>query len=46
MTEYVPYFALFISVLFGIAFFAALQGFKKSYREDREDSNPKSGKDA
>lgn len=46
MTEYVPYFALFISVLFGIAFFAALQGFKKSYREDREDSNSKPGKDA
>lgn len=46
MADYVPYFALFIAVLFGIAFFAALQSFKKSYREDRDNSNSKSGKGA
>ena len=38
MSEYVPYFAVFIMVLFGIAFFSALQGFKKMYKDDRADS--------
>ena len=29
MNELIPYFAALIMVLFGIAFYAALQGFKK-----------------
>ena len=29
MNEAIPYFAALIMVLFGIAFFAALQGMKK-----------------
>jgi hypothetical protein len=29
MIEFVPYFAGFITLLFGVAFFAGLQEFKK-----------------
>lgn len=29
MSDLIPYFAALIMVLFGIAFYAALQGFKK-----------------
>jgi len=29
MGEFIPYFAGLIMVMFGIAFYAALQGFKK-----------------
>jgi hypothetical protein len=45
MSEYVSYFAVFIMVLFGIAFFSALQGFKKMNEDDRTDSRLKPGKD-
>jgi len=40
MANYVTYFALFIFMLFGIAFYAALQGFKK-LDEDQTTSNGK-----
>jgi hypothetical protein len=43
MNKLVPYFAVFIFVLFGIAFFAALQRFKKMNDDDRADGNKKSG---
>jgi hypothetical protein len=44
MSEYVTYFAVFIMVLFGIAFFSALQGFKKLNDDDRSDSRRKPDK--
>ncbi len=43
MNEYVPHFAVFIFSLFGIAFFAAMQRFKKMNEEDRADGNKKPG---
>ncbi len=33
MSDLIPYFAALIMVLFGIAFYAALQGFKKLDKE-------------
>ncbi len=41
MNEYVPYFAVFIFVLFGIAFFAAMQRLKKMNADERANSNKK-----
>jgi hypothetical protein len=43
MNEIVPYFAVFIFILFGIAFFAAMQRFKKMNADDRAEGNKKSG---
>lgn len=43
MNKYVPYFAVFIFVLFGLAFFSALQRFKKMNDDDRADSDKKPG---
>ena len=43
MNKIVPYFAAFIFVLFGIAFFAAMQRFKKMNADDRADGNKKPG---
>ncbi len=43
MNEIVPYFAVFIFILFGIAFFAAMQRFKKMNDDDRTEGNKKSG---
>jgi len=41
MNEYVPYFAVFIFVLFGIAFFSAMQRLKKMNADERAESNKK-----
>lgn len=35
MNKLVPYFAVFIFILFGIAFFSAMQRFKKMNADDR-----------
>lgn len=43
MNKLVPYFAVFIFVLFGIAFFAAMQRFKKMNADDRADGLKKPG---
>ncbi|MCX6889686.1 MAG: hypothetical protein NTU71_09785 [Verrucomicrobia bacterium] len=43
MNKLVPYFAVFIFVLFGIAFFAAMQRFKKMNADDRAEGNKKPG---
>ena len=37
MSKYVPYFAVLIFVLFGVAFFWSLQRFKKMHEEDKND---------
>ena len=34
MNNYVVYFAAFIMLLFGVAFYSALQGFKKLSKDD------------
>ncbi|MEY4818543.1 MAG: hypothetical protein RLZZ23_1316 [Verrucomicrobiota bacterium] len=39
----VPYFAVFIFILFGIAFFAAMQRFKKMNADDRAEGLKKPG---
>jgi hypothetical protein len=41
MNKLVPYFAVFIFVLFGIAFFAAMQRLKKMNADERAESNKK-----
>ena len=43
MNKLVPYFAVFIFVLFGIAFFAAMQRLKKINDDDRAEGNKKPG---
>jgi hypothetical protein len=43
MNEIVPYFAVFIFALFGIAFFSALQRFKKMSADDRAERNKNPG---
>ena len=43
MNELVPYFAVFIFALFGIAFFAAMQRFKKMNADDRAEGDKKPG---
>jgi len=43
MNKYVPYFAFFIFVLFGTAFFSALQRFKKMNEDDQANGNKKPG---
>ena len=35
MSDYVSYFAAFIFVLFGIAFFSAMQGFKRLDKDSK-----------
>ena len=39
MANYVTYFAIFIFMLFGIAFFAALQSFKKLDNDESTSNN-------
>ena len=39
MNEYVPYFAVFIFALFGIAIFSAMQRLKKMNADERANSN-------
>lgn len=41
MNEYVPHFAVFIFILFGIAMFSAMQRLKKMNAEERANSNKK-----
>lgn len=43
MNELVPYFAIFIFSLFGIAIFAAMQRLKKMNADERADYNKKPG---
>jgi hypothetical protein len=43
MNELVPYFAVLIFSLFGIAIFAAMQRLKKMNADERADYNKKPG---